>query len=100
MNKIISKNINSNSSVEKDLVSIITPCYNSEKYISNAIQSVINQKYKKWEMIIVDDFSKDRSIEIIKDFTNQDKRIVLIQLSSNKGAGYCRNRAIKEAKGQ
>ena len=86
--------------MEKDLVSIITPCYNSEKYISNAIQSVINQKYKKWEMIIVDDFSKDRSIEIIKDFTNQDKRIVLIQLSSNKGAGYCRNRAIKEAKGQ
>ncbi len=86
--------------MEKDLVSIITPCYNSEKYISEAIQSVINQKYTKWEMIIVDDFSQDRSVEIIKGFVNQDKRIILIQLSSNKGAGYCRNRAIKEAKGR
>ena len=86
--------------MEKDLVSIITPCYNSEKYISEAIQSVINQKYTKWEMIIVDDFSQDKSVEIIKGFVNKDKRIILIQLSSNKGAGYCRNRAIKEAKGQ
>ena len=86
--------------MEKGLVSIITPCYNSEKYISEAIQSVIKQKYTKWEMIIVDDFSQDKSVEIIKGFVNQDKRIILIQLSSNKGAGYCRNRAIEEAKGQ
>ena len=70
--------------MEKDLVSIITPCYNSGKYISEAIQSVIKQNYKKWEMIIVDDFSKDRSVEIIKGFINQDKRITLIQLSATK----------------
>ena len=84
----------------KGLVSIITPCYNSEKYISYAIQSVLKQDYQKWEMIIVDDCSQDRSIKIIEDFSKQDNRIKFVQLPLNKGAGYCRNYAIKEAKGQ
>ena len=86
--------------IEKDLVSIITPCYNSEKYISETIKSVINQKYQKWEMIIVDDCSQDTSVQIIEQFSNQDNRIKLIKLTVNKGAGYCRNSAIKEARGQ
>ena len=53
MNRVNLKNKISNNSIQKDLVSIITPCYNSEKYITQAIESVINQKYQKWEMIIV-----------------------------------------------
>ena len=84
----------------KGLVSIITPCYNSEKYISDAIQSVINQDYQKWEMIIVDDCSNDKSTEIIQKFLNQDNRIKLIHLSENRGAGYCRNYAINQSTGQ
>ena len=87
-------------SIVKGLVSIITPCYNSEKYISNTIQSVINQKYKNWEMIIVDDFSSDKSIEIIKEYIKKDTRISIIELKCNKGAGYARNQAIKKARGQ
>ena len=100
MNKIILENKSLDFSIEKGLVSIITPCYNSEKYISQTIESAINQKYQKWEMIIVDDFSNDKSVEIIKTFLKKDTRIKLFQLSLNKGAGYCRNYAMKEAVGQ
>lgn len=52
----------------KPLVSIISPTYNDEKTIKNTIKSVINQSYKNWEMIIVDDCSKDNTGEIIKKF--------------------------------
>ena len=86
--------------IVKDLVSIITPCYNSSDYISDAINSVINQEYKKWEMIIVDDSSSDDSVKIIKKYIEKDNRISVIQLDSNKGPGYARNQAIKKAKGQ
>ena len=51
-----------------DLVSIITPSYNSYKYIENCISSVIEQTYKNWEMIIVDDCSKDNCVKIINHF--------------------------------
>ena len=100
MNRVNLKNKISNNSIQKDLVSIITPCYNSEKYITQAIESVINQKYQKWEMIIVDDCSSDNSVEIISQFIKKDTRIKIIELSSNKGAGYCRNYAISKAVGQ
>ena len=86
--------------IVKNLVSIITPCYNSSDYISDAIDSVINQEYKKWEMIIVDDFSSDDSVKIVKKYIEKDSRISIIQLDFNKGPGYARNQAIKKAKGQ
>ena len=62
------------------LVSIITPSYNSEKFISETIKSVLNQTYKNWEMLIIDDASKDKSIQIINTFCKQDSRIKLFQL--------------------
>ena len=89
-----------NQELVDSLVSIITPCYNSEKYISDTIESVIKQKYKNWEMIIVDDFSSDNSVQIIEKYVKLDSRIILVKLDSNKGAGYARNKAIKKAKGQ
>ena len=52
--------------MEKNLVSIITPCYNGAKYISETIDSVLAQTYGQWEMIIVDDGSKDNSAEIVR----------------------------------
>ena len=61
--------------IVKDLVSIITPCYNSSDYISDAIDSGMNQEYEKWEMIIVDDFSSDNSVQIIKKYIEKDSRI-------------------------
>jgi glycosyltransferase involved in cell wall biosynthesis len=82
-----------------NLVSIITPNYNSEKFISETIKSVLNQTYKNWEMIIVDDVSTDKSIEIITSFCKQDARIQLHQLPENSGAAIARNKAIDLAKG-
>ena len=82
------------------LVSIITPCYNSEKYITDTIMSVLNQEYRNWEMIIVDDASDDRSVDVINSITDNEKRIKLFTLSNNMGAGHCRNKAIDNAKGK
>ncbi|AMC10135.1 glycosyl transferase [Lutibacter profundi] len=81
------------------LVSIITPNYNCEKYIATTIESVINQTYKNWELIIVDDCSTDNSVKIINDFINKDKRIKLIKLSKNSGPAVARNKAIEVSKG-
>ena len=84
----------------KSLVSIIMPSYNSVKFIPTTIESVLNQTYQNWEMIIVDDMSSDNSNDIINDFIQQDSRIKLIKLDKNSGPAIARNRAIKEAKGR
>ena len=78
--------------------SIICPCYNSEKYISQTLDSVLAQSEKDFEILIVDDNSKDKSVDIIKSYS--DKRIRLFQNSENKGAAYCRNLALANAKGE
>jgi len=82
------------------MVSIITPSYKSEKFISETIKSVLFQTYKNWEMIIVDDCSPDNSNEIIEEYCKKDSRIKLIKLEKNSGPAVARNRAIKEAKGR
>lgn len=82
------------------LVSIVIPTYNSEKFISDTINSVLQQKYNNWEVIIVDDFSKDKTMEFIKNLTKGNKKIILISLKENVGAGIARNIAIKKAKGK
>lgn len=82
-----------------ELVSIITPTYNSEKYITETIQSVQNQSYSNWEMIIVDDCSSDGTVGIIQNFMEDDNRIHLIKLSKNSGASKARNEAIKLVQG-
>ena len=83
-----------------DLVSIITPMYNSEKFIDATIQSVQSQTYQNWEMIIVDDASTDRSIEIVKKIMSNEPRIQLKQLVDNLGPAHTRNNGIKLAKGR
>ena len=83
----------------RDLVSIITPVYNSKKFIKDAIESVIAQSYQNWEMIIVDDASTDNSMEIIQRYVNREYRIVLFSNDKNLGASESRNLAIREAKG-
>lgn len=83
------------------LVSVITPLYNGAKYIEETIQSVINQNYKNWEMIIVDDCSTDNSRDIVKEFTNKDNRIKLVESETNFGGpARPRNIGLDEAKGQ
>lgn len=83
-----------------ELISIITPSYNSAKYISETIESVISQTYDNWELLITDDCSTDSTVEIIKDYIIKDNRIKLFILDKNSGAGISRNNSIKEAKGR
>lgn len=82
------------------LVSIITPVYNGEKYIEMAIKSVINQTYKNWEMIIVDDISNDQTITLVDNYSKLDKRIHYFILDEKGGASMARNKAIRSAKGE
>lgn len=82
------------------LISIITPSYNSEKYIRDTIESVQAQTYKNWEMIIVDDCSKDGSVKLIKNLIKNESRISLITLTENIGAAMARNRALEVSAGR
>lgn len=81
------------------LVSIITPCFNSEKYVSQAVQSVISQTHQNWELLLIDDCSSDATYSIISNFASQDVRIKAFKLDNNSGAGIARNFAIQKASG-
>lgn len=81
-------------------VSIITPSYESSKFIAKAINSVLGQSLDDWEMIVVDDCSADDSAAIVSSFAEQDARVKLIELSKNSGAAVARNEAIKVAQGR
>jgi len=83
----------------KALVSIITPTYNSAKYIAETIQSVQQQTYIKWEWIIVDDGSTDNTEDIIQDFQANDNRIHFVKLNQNSGPAIARNTGIEKATG-
>ncbi len=83
-----------------DLVSIIIPVYNSERFIEETIESVKAQTYTNWEMILVDDLSSDNSEAIIKRMQEKDRRIKYIKLKENSGAAVARNTGIENAKGR
>lgn len=86
--------------MNKYLVSIVTPVYNSEKFISETIESIQSQTYRNWELLLIDDCSKDNSYEIIKNYMQNDDRIKYIKLEKNSGAAVSRNTGIKNAKGR
>ena len=79
-------------------VSIITPCFNSSKFLKETIQSVMAQTFTDWEWLITDDCSSDDSVEIIQKIN--DPRIVLTLSEKNGGAGHARNLSLGKAKGQ
>lgn len=83
-----------------DLVSIIMPSYNCGEYVEEAVRSVQTQTYKKWELIFVDDCSRDDTISIVKNLQLFDNRIRLFQNKINSGAAVTRNNALIEAKGR
>lgn len=81
------------------LVSIIIPCYNTEKYIAETIESVFNQTYTNWELIIVNDGSTDSSRQIIELFKNKEQRIRVID-KLNSGVSDTRNKGLEIAQGE
>ncbi|HCR77415.1 glycosyltransferase [Chryseobacterium sp. APV1] len=82
----------------KELVSIITPSYNSAEFIEETIQSVLNQTYENWEWLISDDRSQDNTVELIRKYN--DPRIKLHVLEKNGGAGNARNKSLERAEGR
>lgn len=83
--------------MKNELISIIMPTYNCAKFIKETIQSVINQTYENWELVIVDDCSNDNTEEIVASFN--DKRIKYHRLEKNSGAAVARTTAMKMATG-
>lgn len=79
------------------LISVVMAAYNAESFIGDAIDSIICQSYPNWELIIVDDCSLDKTIDIVRSYSND--RIILLQNEINKGPAYSRNRALNVAKG-
>lgn len=82
------------------MVSVVTPCHNSSDFIAETIQSVLDQSFLDWELILVDDYSSDSTCDLIREFIAEDARIQLIQLPTNQGAAVARNAAIKIARGR
>ena len=80
-------------------VSIITPVYNGEAYIAETIYSVLAQTYRDWEMLIVDDGSRDASADIVLRFAKRDSRIRLLR-QENRGSAAARNAGIRKASGR
>lgn len=83
---------------KKPLVSIVIPAYNCERFVAETINSVKNQTFKDWELIIVNDKSSDKTAEIVKKFCS--KKIKLINLKGNSGAAKARNAGIEAARGR
>ena len=82
------------------MVSIIMPSFNSEEFICESIQSVLEQTYKNWELIIIDNGSKDNTVNHIYKFQKSSKKIRLIHNLHNRGAGYARNIGLEISKGK
>lgn len=85
--------------MENDLITIIVPVYNAEKYLKNCIDSIINQTYKNIEIILINDGSRDGSKEICLKFQKKDNRIIFID-KKNQGVSSTRNLGIKKASGK
>src|SRR5689334_10193362 len=82
------------------LVSIIIPCYNSEQWISESIESVLRQTYSNWEVILIDDGSSDNTVQIIQLFISKDSRIkYYLRDRLPKGGSVCRNIGLEKSRG-
>ena len=79
-------------------ISVVMPVYNGEKFVARAIESILNQTFKDFEFIIIDNKSTDKSVEIVKSFN--DSRIKLIQNEENFGIATSLNKGIKHSRGQ
>ena len=80
------------------MISVIVLVYNDQEYVKTAVLSILNQTYKDFELIIINDHSTDKSLEIVKEF--KDKRIKVYSNTKNLGISESRNRGIKMSNGE
>lgn len=88
------------NSVNNSLISVIIPAYNAGKYVSKCIESIMMQSYKNLEIILINDCSKDNTLDIFNSFANKDKRIKVIDFKENKGVSFARNYGVSIAAGE
>ena len=85
-----------NKKKEKTKIDIILPNYNNFEFITKTVKSVLNQTYKNWKLIIVDDHSDEKTRSVLKKIS-KNKNIKVYFMKKNRGAGFCRNYAIKKS---
>lgn len=83
-----------------ELVSIITPSYNASEFIKSTLDSIINQSYLDWELLVTDDCSSDSTWQILNEYSKKDKRIKCFRLKENAGAAVARNNSLSNANGR
>jgi len=88
------------SNERRDLVSIITPTYNSSRYLPETIDAVLGQTYQNWELLICDDGSSDETLDVIRERSSSDDRIRQVGATDRKGPAEARNLAIEAAAGR
>lgn len=81
-------------------VSVITPAYNAEKYIEESVESILNQTFTDFELIVIDDCSTDKTWEIIQKYAGKDKRVVAVKNEKNLGIAGNRNKGLSLARGE
>ena len=86
--------------ISSDLISVITPIYNREKYLTECINSILSQSYENFEFILIDDKSTDGTSEIIKSYASRDSRIIVLENDKNIGATASFNRGLAISKGK
>ena len=84
---------------DKPKVSVIIPVYNVESYIKTSLDSVVNQTLSDIEIIIINDCTPDKSMEIVREYAEKDERFVVLEQEINQGQGVARNRALDVAQG-
>jgi glycosyltransferase involved in cell wall biosynthesis len=83
---------------KQPLISIVMPVFNAAEFLSESLESIRSQTHKNWELIAIDDYSKDNSLEILKNYAKKDKRIKVLQNKRNLGVSSTANKGIKVAK--
>lgn len=85
---------------DNNVVSVIIPAYNAEKYIGQTLESVLAQDYDELEILVIDDCSKDGTLELVKKYSERYPQIRIIELAVNSGVAVARNTAIERATGR
>lgn len=86
--------------MDRPFFSIVMPAYQAEKYLGNAVESILDQSFPDWELLIIEDCSKDKTLEIARKYQYADKRIKVIHREKNAGVSEARNLGIEKAQGE